>query len=420
MKGQRWMFVFAVLLLAAAPAAFATNGYFVHGSGTASKAMAGATTAFPQDALDVEANPAAGVFLDRGRAFSLALFNPEREYTVSGNPSGYPQTFGLQPGTVQSKSNYFPMPAAGFHFRPNDVSAFTVNLTAHGGMNTDYRTNTFYGSDHTGVDLMQMFLSATYARKVTPRQSLGITAVLAEQRFKASGLEAFVAYSSEPECVTGNGYEWSNGVGVRLGWLAQATPKLSIGASFSPKIQMSAFDAYCGLFAEEGAFDIPANGSVGVAYKMSEPVTITADYQRIAYSGVASVGNRFLPNLMTAPLGANGGPGFGWRDMNVYKVGVQWKASEDWTWRAGFSKADQPIPDSEVLFNMLAPGVIENHFTLGLSKAMPRAPGRFNVAFMYAPSKSVRGANPLEVPGGQQIELKMHEYEIEFGYSVGF
>ncbi len=39
---------------------------------------------------------------------------------------------------------------------------------------------------------------------------------------------------------------------------------------------------------------------------------------------------------------------------------------------------------------------------------------------MYAPSKSVRGANPLEVPGAQQIELTMHEWELEFGDSFGF
>jgi hypothetical protein len=42
------------------------------------------------------------------------------------------------------------------------------------------------------------------------------------------------------------------------------------------------------------------------------------------------------------------------------------------------------------------------------------------MAVMYAPSQTVRGANPLEVPGGQQIGLKMQEYEIEFGFSVGF
>jgi len=183
---------------------------------------------------------------------------------------------------------------------------------------------------------------------------------------------------------------------------------------------MSKFGKYCGLFAQDGRFNIPASGTAGIAYKVNDSLTVTADYQRIHYSDVASVGNTLLPNLMTSPLGTDGGAGFGWKDVNVYKMGMQWKANEVWTLRAGYSKGDQPIPQSEVLFNILAPGVVQQHITLGFSKAMERTPGRFNVAFMYAPAKTVRGPNPLEVPSGQQIALKMHEYELEFGYSFGF
>ena len=415
---RRIPILIAALLLALP--AFATNGYFLHGIGTGSKAMAGATTALPQEALDADTNPAAGVFINSGHEIALALFSPDRSYTITGNPTGVPQTFGLTPGTVTSKSKLFPMPELGFNFRPNDVSAITVNFTAHGGMNTDYRTNTFYGSDHTGVDLGQAFLTATYAHKLTQNQSLGISAIFAEQRFKASGLQAFAGFSADPDCLTNNGYKWSHGVGIKAGYFAQVTPRFSLGASYTPTIVMSKFGKYCGLFAEDGRFNIPASLSGGVAYRVTDPLTVAVDYQRINYSDVASVGNTFLPNIVTAPLGADNGAGFGWRDINVYKLGLQWKPNEVWTWRAGYSKADQPVPNSEVLFNILAPGVVEQHITLGFSRAMERGPGRFNVAFMYAPTKSVRGPNPLEVPGAQQIELKMHEYELEFGYSFGF
>lgn len=420
MKNYRLVSLFSLLTLALAPSLLATNGYFLHGIGTGSKAMAGATVAFPLEALDADTNPAAGVFIERGHSLSLALFSPDRQYTVIGNPSGAPGTFGLTPGTVSSKSNYFPMPAAGFNFRPTPNSAFTVNFTGHGGMNTDYRTNTFYGSNHTGVDLMQMFLTTTYAHRITPNQSFGVSAVFAGQRFKASGLESFAFFSSDPDCLTGNGYKWSHGVGMKVGYLAQIMPRFSFGASYSPTITMSKFDQYCGLFAQGGRFNIPASGTAGIAYKASDALTLTSDYQRIHYSDLTSIGNTLLPNLMTAPLGSEAGAGFGWRDINVYKAGMQWKASETWTWRAGYSKADQPIPQSEVLFNILAPGVVQQHITLGFSKALERSPGRFNMAVMYAPSKSVRGPNLLEVPGGQQIELRMHEYEIEFGYTFGF
>jgi long-chain fatty acid transport protein len=148
-------------------------------------------------------------------------------------------------------------------------------------------------------------------------------------------------------------------------------------------------------------------------------LTLTLDWQRIHYHDVRATGNAMLPNLTTSPLGNFSGAGFGWKDINVAKIGAQWKASDTWTWRAGFSKGDQPVPSSEVLFNILAPGVIEKHFTAGGTKVMSDR-GKFNFAVMYAPNKTVTGANPLELPGQQTIALKMHEWEAEFGYSFGF
>jgi long-chain fatty acid transport protein len=409
-----------MLLLLVAPAALATNGYFMHGQGTLSKGMAGAGVAFPREALDLANNPAAAAFIDSSYSIELALFSPDRQYTIEGAPSGQPTTFGLAPGTVSSESKYFPMPALGFNYRPNDTSGMGLTVVGHGGMNTDYRTNTFYGSSHTGVDLSQLFVSGTYARRIFGEHALGISAVGVGQRFKASGLEAFSGFSSDATSLTGNGYDWSYGVGVQLGYLGRLTPDLSIGATYMPKINMSSFDKYQGLFADGGTFDIPASLGAGVAWKTTATVTLAADYQRIHYSDVRSVGNPLFPNLAQQPLGGESGAGFGWKDINVYKLGADWQATPEWAFRAGYAQCDQPIPDSEVLFNILAPGVIEQHYTLGVSKSLGSRPGKLNLAFMYAPAKTVSGANPLEMPGQQRIELKMSEWQIDFSYGVGF
>ena len=416
---NRTWIVLAAMALALAPAAFATNGYFLHGTGTASKAMAGAGVALPQEALDADTNPAAPAFVDGGYSFSLALFSPDRQYTVTGAPSGYQGTFGLTPGTVTSSSNYFPMPNLGFNYRPTNRDAWTFNFTSHGGMNTDYNASTFYGSSPTGVNLMQGFFTTTYARKLGERQSLGLSGIAAYQQFKASGLQSFAMFSGDPTALTNNGSDHSYGFGVRAGYLVQALPGLTFGASFTPPIHMSKLDKYAGLFADAGAFNIPASGSAGFAYRPAQPVTIAFDYERIHYSDVLAIANHMMPGLVTEPLGAKNGAGFGWNDINVYKLGVQWKARQDWTLRAGYSFNDQPIPSSEVLFNILAPGVIEQHWTAGVSKALAHG-GKFNAAFMYAPTQTVTGGNVLDVPGQQQISLQMNEWEVEFGYSFGF
>ncbi|MFQ5349959.1 MAG: hypothetical protein ACE5EG_05905, partial [Thermoanaerobaculia bacterium] len=79
----------------------------------------------------------------------------------------------------------------------------------------------------------------------------------------------------------------------------------------------------------------------------------------------------------------------------------------------------QPIPPSEVLFNILAPGVMEEHITFGFTRELG-ASRAFSFALMHAPSVTVGGANPLELPGQQTISLEMEQWDLEFGLSWGF
>ena len=137
------------------------------------------------------------------------------------------------------------------------------------------------------------------------------------------------------------------------------------------------------------------------------------------YSEIQSVGNPMLPNLMKAMLGADGGAGFGWQDMTVVKFGVEQNAAKGFTWRAGYAYGQQPIPSSEMLFNILAPGVIEQHASFGITKEI--RPGRnFDFALTRAFNKTVSGPNPLEVPGLQTISLGMDQWVFTLGYSVEF
>ncbi|HEY0787017.1 MAG TPA: outer membrane protein transport protein [Thermoanaerobaculia bacterium] len=408
-----------LLLVVLAAPLYATNGYFLHGQGPANKAMGGAGSALPQDPLAAASNPAAIAFVDPGMIFELALFNPNRSYTITGMPSGMQGTFGLAPGTVESDSELFLMPSLAASWKPSDRFSFGLSMISHGGMNTDYRTSTFWGGDRTGVDLMQAFVDATGAWRFTENQSLGLTLRFVYQMFEAQGLQAFGMFSSNPAALTNNEHDSSSGVGAEIGYYARVTPAVSIAASYAPQISMSEFDDYAGLFAEQGGFDIPASLTVGLAWNVTDNLTWVADYQAIEYGGVDSIANPMLPNIMTAPLGSDAGAGFGWEDISVIKTGFQYQASPDWTFRAGFSMTDQPIPESEVLFNILAPGVIDNHVTAGFTRALG-SDSAFHVAIMHALENSVSGPNPLEVPGQQTIELTMDEWEVEFGWSKKF
>jgi long-chain fatty acid transport protein len=415
---QRFALALALVIVALAAPASATNGYFSHGYGTHHKGMAGAGAALPLNSLAPATNPAALAFLGPRWDASMALFNPNRSYSVNGNPSGLPGTFGLTPGTVESDSRYFAVPALGASWKAGAAAALGIALYGNGGMNTDWPTDTFYAGTTTGVNLSQLFVAPTYALKLSSRHAVGFTAIGAVQWFKAEGVSSFAPFSSAPAELSDNGNSYSWGGGVRVGYLGEWSEHLSVGASYQTKVWMSHFDEYAGLFAESGGFDIPANWVVGVAIKPTEALDIAIDVQQVLYSDVTSIASPLLPNLIQAPLGTGGGSGFGWEDMTTVKGGVQLRAGEGWTWRAGYSYGHQPIPESEVLFNILAPGVQEQHLTFGFSKLI-RGTQELSLAVMRSFSKKLTGPNPLEVPGLQSIDLQMDQWDFEISWSFG-
>lgn len=418
--------------LALPTAAYATNGYFAHGYGTKNKGLGGAGVALPQDSLAAATNPAGMVWVGDRMDLGAGIFSPQREYTVTGNPSGGPGTFGLAPGTVESDSEYFLIPHFGRNWMLDADSSVGISVYGNGGMNTDYPSNAAgsgvgtFGGSAAGVDLMQLFINATYSRKIDAKSSWGASAIMAYQRFEATGLEGFAGFSSDPNNLTNNGYDDSYGFGLKLGYQGEVAPGLTLGASYQSEMEMEEFGKYKGLFAEQGGFNIPATWTLGLAYDMGNDSTLAFDVQKIMYSDIASIGNPMLPALgacglgdTTQCLGTANGSGFGWEDITVYKLGYQWSTSPEWTWRVGYNHGDQPIPTSEVMFNILAPGVMEDHFTFGFTKSTG-ADSEFNFAAMYAPENSVKGANPLEAPGQQEIELTMTQWELEASWAWKF
>ena len=407
----------ALALLALAAPAMATNGYFSLGYGTPYKGMAGAGQALHLNTLASATNPATIAFV-KGYDVSLALFNPNREYTVTGNPSGYPGTFGLAPGNYESDSKAFVMPAMAGAWHLSNGFHVGLAIYGNGGMNTDW-PNPVFGQAPAGVNLMQAFIAPSFTWEFAEHQAIGVSPILGWQSFEAKGLGAFSMFSSNPAKLTNNGADTATGFGARIGYHGKFGEYLGVGASYQTKIAMGEFDDYAGLFAGQGDFDVPATWTAGIAVFPAKGWSIAADVQQIYYSEVGSVGNPMLPNLMQAPLGADGGAGFGWDDVTVYKLGVQWEATPSWTLRAGYAHCTQPVQESEVLFNILAPGVVQDHVTVGASKLLsPKS--ALHVAVTRAFSQTVSGANPLEVPGQQRIELKMDQWEVELGWGFGF
>jgi long-chain fatty acid transport protein len=450
---SQWLFFLLLIGMLTPVSVFATNGYFTHGIGTKNKSMAGAGIAMSEDAIDIANNPAATPDIGDQFIVGAALFGPTRKYsTTASQANGQMGAFTIGPNDLKSKSNIFVIPHVARTWLLNNGNAWGFAFYGRGGMNTDWKggTATFdpdgpgpappttfdgtYGNGRAGVNLNQALLDLNWAKKVNERFSFGLSAVMAAQMFKADGISSFAPFTEtfatggNPTSLSNNGSDWSFGIGGKAGIQVNFTPSFSMALAYQTKISMGRFDDYSDLFAEQGDFDIPADLKFGLTFRPNENVALNFDIEHIWYSDVDSVGNS-IANIFNCPtagqdgtnlsmcLGGDNGAGFGWDDMTVYKLGMAWTAGVDWTWRAGYSFGDQPIPSSQMTFNILAPATIEQHLTAGFT--LSRVKNReLNVSFMYAFNNDVTG--PQNFDPSQSVTFEMHQWEIEMSYGWRF
>lgn len=390
--------------------AFATDGYFAHGVGVKAQGIGGVSIALPQDALAAASNPAGTALVGNRIDAGLTWFAPRRNAEIVGNAYG---ANGSYDGNDTAR---FFIPEFGYTKQLSATTAVGIAVYGNGGMNTDYGKNPFgaFGSSGSaGINLAQAFISPSVAYKLNEQHAIGAALNFAYQRFSASGLDAFAPMSSDQSNLTNRGADSSTGWGVRLGWNGRITPDLTLGVAWASKINASKFDHYRGLFADGGNFDIPENYGIGIAYKATPAITLAADIQQIKYGSVKSVASPLNNN----PLGSANGSGFGWRDITVVKVGASYDHSRDMALRIGYNHAGQPIPSDQTFFNILAPGVVQDHLTLGATWKTPSG-GELSLSYAHAFQKQVYGSNSIPTPfGGGNANIGMKENLVGVAYS---
>jgi long-chain fatty acid transport protein len=432
--------------------ASATNGYFTHGIGAVNKGMAGAGLASNQGSISIAGNPTSALFNAGQVEAGAALFSPRRSYTAGTSlANGNGGAFTIGADSLDSKRNYFVIPYVAYNHQLSDISALGIAFYGRGGMNTRWEGGSAsfdpdgpgpsptvtlpgtFGAGITGVNLSQAFLDLAYARRLNDKFSVGASVVVAFQGFETTGLATFAPYTgtfaasggqTQPRQLTNNDHDLSHGFGVKLGFHWQATERLQLAAAYKSKMYMEEFKDYGDLFAESGDFDIPADIKLGMSYLATPTVTVSLDLEHAAYSDIASIGNP-IASLFTCPtvnpqsttldgcLGGSNGAGFGWNDVTTSKIGVEWATSDKWTWRAGFSHGDQPVETSELLFNILAPGVIDSHFSAGFTHTSGNH--SWNLAYTHAFKNDVSGANSFDPT--QELSIEMYQNEVEFSYT---
>lgn len=454
---KRTVLASAFLAVFALPSlALATDGYFPHGYGMKAKGMGGAATAMASDSFGGANNPASMVWAGSRFDIGVDLFSPRRSIERSDATGVGGPTVGIN-GSADSGSKLFFVPEFGYNRMIGWDMSVGVSVYGNGGMNTDFDGgqipantacpgfdpkggggapyNLLCGSGKLGMNLSQLIVAPTFAKKVNKDHSLGVSLLLAAQQFKAEGLDGFWAFTKYNDGtpagaaawaannnLTNRGNDTTYGYGLKLGWMGKVSDTVTLGASYTSKVKMAKFKKYQDLFAGQGAFDMPESLALGIAFKANPKLTVAADYQRINYSGIDSIANPSTNGglAMAGTLGCDGCRGFGWDSVNVFKLGAEYQYNPNLILRAGYNHTDNPIQGRDVTFNMIAPGVVKDHVTLGFSYNLSKD-SELTMAYMHAFKNSVQAtslfSNWLGAAGGTE-KIQMYQNSLGIAYSM--
>lgn len=404
----------AIALFASAVPAKATLGVFEHGNGIKSLGMGGVGYAIGEESTSLVANPAHVIGLGARYDLGVHALTPLGDVKVVDNAAG-PDSEHRNDGR-----RYFAIPQGGVTLSLGQRWALGVSASA-AGVGPDYPRSPyarFGGAQRASLFLNTAGLSTALAYKVNADHALGASLNLAYQTLQIEGVGFIAGVSRDPDHLTNQGKDGELGAGFTLGWRGQLTPRLSAGVAYRSKTWTGKHEEYRGLLPEEGLLELPQIWGAGLGYALNPEWTLGVDFQRYQYSGQKALGSSVSqldpPNGVL--FGDDNGPGFGYRNQNVYKFGAAWKVSPVWTLRAGYLDATQMVSAQETLFGMLAPVSGTRHVSVG--GTWTRQDWEVSAHAAWSPRDGVNGSDsiPRAFGGG---EANVGFESVGLGISLG-
>lgn len=378
--------------------------------------------AYPQDALAVAFNPAG--MADIGDRYDVELFwdNFNGEGTIRG--SAIPTVNGRFNGTVTS--NYF-SPDFGINRMMcicdwNMAFGLAVYNKDFVKTRYDHIFAPIIGTSNLKLEFIREAITPSWAIQIGDCHSFGVGLNIYVQRLRSRGLENFdnAARSSNPGHVTDTGNDWSEGVGVTLGWRSQLTDWFAFGIAYAPETNMSRFHKYSGFLAEHGRLNVPQSILGGILFSLIPCTNIAFDVEHISYDEIRSLNNSLATLLVPGNLGNKDGVGFGWRSQTVFRLGADYQLNDCWTLRAGYRYAKTPIRVSQTAVNLLTLETVEQYMTLGATWAFSEC-SEVSINYAHGFWNKVDGQNSVPIQlGGGEVDLAENRNVVGLAFGQRF
>ena len=412
----------AILCLAIAGPAAATNGMRMTGFGPVQNSMGGVGVGVTLDGSTMLSNPAGLTEQEFRIDIGGTYFKPTVNYNAveSQLPPGMTGAVVAQPNVqLGSRRGGSPIPTFAFVYPVGNGITLGIGAFGVAGMGVDYAAN-LYGGE-TSTSYLQVRVTPALGYKVSDRFSVGVALnAMAAQ----VGWNVASGFGQQPhETATGLG------IGATLGAKMVATDWLTFGAAYETKsyFQDFRFDvpAHNGVnpanfqpvpFAastDKLRFNQPMNATIGVAITPVDMLVLGADVQWINWS---DTNGQDKPNFSANTSGAMPWD-LGWSNQVVYKFGAQLRPIEKLAFRAGYNYGKMPLDANCAFENLAFPAVSEHHFSTGVGYDFGKL--TMNAGVMWSPTATMSGSNAnYPAQGGQAIKsysTSMSQVAFDFG-----
>ena len=364
-KGWGKALMAAACVACSGQAAYAVDGISLAGTGVKAAGMGGVSIAFPQDATVAADNPAGMALIGNRIDLGMQVLEPltDFQYGSASNTLHTGRVYAIPDGGV----NWQVDPKVTF-----GVSIFGVGVGTHYGR----AALPVAGAGEAKSSLQTVITAPTVTYEFAHGNYVGLSLAAAMERFSANGVivpDAGGGLLALPS----HGVSTAFGYGLRLGYIGELTPRLTLGASFASMIRMGKLSGYSNdlLAAGGGRIDIGEQYGAGLAYKVTPALTLAADWLHMEFS-----------NTIIGSADA-----FGWKNQDFFRGGLSWRESERWTLRAGFSIGNHPIDSPVVARNLLSPMPVSSSISCGATYEM-RNGNEISAAFDYGFPVTVSGS----------------------------
>ncbi len=398
--------------------AWATNGHILHGSGAINASLGGAGIARAFDVFGGSVNPATLVGLRQQAEMGIEIFLPERSLASSVDAGAFGPSFGpagdMAGSTKSGSSTSFLPSLAANYLWGQDGATLAVIFQGIAGFGVDYGVSDVsspnanpiltpqppggFGFGHIFSEYKLMTLKLAAAMPVGDRLSLGFALVPAMSELQVDPFPA-----TNPVDANGDGFptypntpfDKAFGFGFQLGATYDVTERLRVGANYSSPIWFESFDWPVrdeGMSSRHISFnlDYPAIAGVGASYQLRPDTVLVADVRGIFYSDTDGFDKE--------GFNADGSvAGFGWKDIFVAGVGLQFQPSEQTSLRLGYNYNSNPLPQRLTFFNVSSPAIVQHRITAGAGYDISDN-WQANVTYYHAFEESISG--PFVGAGG--------------------